>query len=86
METSMSINGRVVIPAKIRHRLGLKPGARLTIEERNGEIVLRPLKAAFFQKMSGILRGGGLTRALELARREDFRREEKKIGRGKNSP
>jgi AbrB family looped-hinge helix DNA binding protein len=82
----MSINGRVVIPATIRLRLGLKPGARLSIEERNGEIVLRPLKAASYRKMSGILRGGGLTRALELARRRDFKREEKKIGRGKNTP
>jgi AbrB family looped-hinge helix DNA binding protein len=78
MEASMSINGRVVIPAKIRQLLGPKPGTKLSVEERNGEIVLSSLNSASCQKMSGILRGGGLTRALELARREDLKREKKR--------
>jgi bifunctional DNA-binding transcriptional regulator/antitoxin component of YhaV-PrlF toxin-antitoxin module len=79
METSESINGRVVIAAKSRQLLGPKPGTKLSVEERNGEIVLRSLNSASGQKMSGILRGGGLTMALELARREDLKREDKKI-------
>ena len=85
METSMTIKGQVVIPAKIRQRLGLKKGTKIFVEERNGEIVLRPLNRGYFQKMSGILKGGGLTKALEQSRREDLKREEGKIGRAKGS-
>jgi AbrB family looped-hinge helix DNA binding protein len=83
METSITIKGQVVIPAKIRHRLGLKKGTKISVEERNGEIVLRPMNREYFQKMSGILKGGGLTKALERSRREDLKREEEKIGRAK---
>jgi len=85
METSITIKGQVVIPAKIRQRLGLKKGTRIFVEERNGEIVLRPLNREYFQKMSGILKGGGLTRALEHSRREDLKREEQRIRRSKSS-
>jgi AbrB family looped-hinge helix DNA binding protein len=85
METSITVKGQVVIPARIRHRLGLKKGTRIYVEERDGEIILRPLNREYFQRMSGILKGGRLTRALEESRREDFKREEGKIGRAKGS-
>ncbi len=85
METSITIKGQVVIPAQIRRRLGLKKGTKIFVEERNGEIVLRPINREYFQKMSGILKGGGLTKALERSRREDLKREEEKIGRAKGS-
>jgi AbrB family looped-hinge helix DNA binding protein len=38
--------GRVLIPAEIRKRLGMKPGAAVTITERpSGRIVLEPALA-----------------------------------------
>lgn len=79
METSVTIKGQVVIPAKLRHRLGIKKGTRLYVEERNGEIILRPLNREYFQKMSGILKGSGLLKALEEGRREDLKREEERL-------
>ena len=85
MEISITIKEQIVIPAKIRQRLGLKKGTKISVEERNGEIVLRPMNREYFQKMSGILKGGGLTKALERSRREDLEREEGKIGRTKGS-
>ena len=85
METSVTIKGQVVIPAKLRHRLGIKKGTKLYIEERKGEIILRPLNREYFQKMSGILKGGGLVKALEETRAQDLKREEEKIGRRKGS-
>ena len=85
METSMTIKGQVVIPAKIRQRLGLKKGTKIFVEERNGEIVLRPINREYFQRMSGILKGGGLTKALEQSRQQDLKREEERIGRAKGS-
>lgn len=85
METSVTIKGQVVIPAKLRHRLGIKKGTKLYIEEREGEIILRPLTKEYFQKMSGILKGSGLTKALEEGRREDLKREEEKFARFQGS-
>jgi AbrB family looped-hinge helix DNA binding protein len=85
METTVTIKGQVVIPASIRHRLGIRKGTRLYVEERKGEIILRPLNKEYFQKMSGILKGGGLVKALEESRAEDLKREEEKSGRVKSS-
>ena len=85
METSATVKGQVVIPAKIRHRLGIKKGSKFHVEERNGEIILRPLTKEYFQRISGILKGGGLVKGLEETRAEDLKREEEKIGRRKGS-
>jgi len=85
MEAAVTIKGQVVIPVKIRERLGIKKGTRLHVEERDGEVILRPLNREYFQRMSGILKGGGLVKALEETRAEDRRREEDKIERRKGS-
>ncbi|MGA2316024.1 MAG: AbrB/MazE/SpoVT family DNA-binding domain-containing protein [Thermodesulfobacteriota bacterium] len=85
METSVTVKGQVVIPAKIRHRLGIKKGSKFHVEERNGEIILRPLTKEYFQRISGILKGGGLVKGLEETRVEDLKSEEEKIGRRKGS-
>ena len=85
METAATVKGQVVIPAKIRRRLQIKKGTKFHIEERKGEIILRPLNKEYFQKMSGRLKGGGLVKALEETRAKDVTREEEKIGRRKAS-
>lgn len=85
METSVTVKGQVVIPSKIRHRLGIKKGSKFHVEERNGEIILRPLTKEYFQRMSGVLKGGGLVKALEETRAKDLKQEEEKIGRRKGS-
>ena len=35
-------NGQITLPAGIRKRLGIKPGGVVVLEERSGEVVLRP--------------------------------------------
>ncbi len=39
----MSSKGQVVIPKRIGSQLGFEEGNRMTVETRNGEIVLRKL-------------------------------------------
>jgi AbrB family looped-hinge helix DNA binding protein len=85
METSVTVKGQVVIPAEIRHRLGIKKGTKLRVEERNGEIVLCPLNRDYFQRISGTLKGAGLLKALQESRAEDLQREEDKVGGSKGS-
>ncbi len=38
----MSARGQITLPADLRHRLGIKEGGGVTLEERHGELVLRP--------------------------------------------
>jgi AbrB family looped-hinge helix DNA binding protein len=85
METAVTVKGQVVIPARLRHRLGIKKGTKLYVEERKGEIILRPLNREYFQKMSGILKGSGLVKALKKTRSKDLKREEEQFGQGKGS-
>jgi AbrB family looped-hinge helix DNA binding protein len=40
---AISDNGRILIPADVREKLGLKPKARLHIEIKDGSLVLTPL-------------------------------------------
>lgn len=42
MSVAIDRTGRVVIPKVVRDRLGLRAGDSLELEEREGEIVLRP--------------------------------------------
>ena len=80
MNAVVTANGQVVIPAKLRYRLGIKKGTKLYVEERNGEIVLRPLTKEYFQKMCGILKSKtSMTQALIEERARDKEREETKF-------
>ena len=42
----LSARSQTVIPKAIRERLGIGPGDVIAFEERAGEIVLRPVRAA----------------------------------------
>jgi antitoxin PrlF len=38
----VSSRGQITLPAGMRKHLGIEPGAALIIEERNGELTLKP--------------------------------------------
>lgn len=40
---SVMIRGQIVIPSRIRRRLGLKQGTRLSVAEVGGRIILEPV-------------------------------------------
>ncbi|ODS37338.1 hypothetical protein BEH94_07120 [Candidatus Altiarchaeales archaeon WOR_SM1_SCG] len=44
METKIDTKGRVVIPQPIRKKLGIGKETPLLIEERNCEVLLKPMK------------------------------------------
>ena len=46
MTTTLSVNGEVLIPQRVRRSLKLKAGADFTVIARsNGDILLRPVQA-----------------------------------------
>lgn len=58
IRTAITRKGQVVIPVKIRRRLGLKGGSQLSIYEQDGEIRMVPLTAETIEKNFGILKSG----------------------------
>ena len=77
METgTVTVKGQVVIPAKMRQRLGIQQGTKVCFMEKGDEIVIRPLTKAYFEKMAGFLRTGGkMTKTLLEARQQDRLKE-----------
>ena len=78
METSIvTIKGQIVVPAKLRRRLGLKKGAKVAIIEDEHGFVVRPLDRNYFDRFAGILPGKGkATKALMEERRKDRNHED----------
>ena len=60
METSIvSAKGQVVVPARIRHRLGMRRGIRVVFIEQDGKLMIQPLDKSYFESLAGILDSGG---------------------------
>ena len=78
METSIvTIKGQIVIPAKIRRKIGLKKGTKVAITEKGNGFMVEPLNKQYFEKFAGILKGKGkASKALLEERRKDKERED----------
>lgn len=67
METAVvTTKGQLVIPSKLRRRLGIKEGTKVAFEERKGEVVIRPLTRAYFESCAGILGTKGGEEAMRI--------------------
>ena len=74
---TVTLKGQVVIPSKIRQRLGIKKGTKVCFIERNEDVIIRPLTKDYFEKMAGFLNtGGDFTKGLLETRRQDRIRED----------
>ena len=76
----MSSKGQVIVPAKLRERLGLKSGTRATWKEEKGRLVLTPITERRIDEIMGCLKPGpGEVSAFDLLfeERERERRREK---------
>lgn len=75
---ALTVKGQIVIPARIRRKLGLKRGSKVVINEIEDGFVVYPLDKGYYNKFAGILETRGkLTKALLEERRRDREREEK---------
>ena len=76
MPEIVSARGRIVIPADLRKKYGLHPGAAVSIVDYGGVLALVPAMTKPVQQAASMLKGRtSLTRALLVEhRREHLRR------------
>ena len=73
MTIRVSSKGWVVIPAELRKRYRLNPGAEVQIVDYGGVLVIIPVKGDAIDASAGLLAGGG--RSLTQALLDDHRQE-----------
>jgi len=50
----VTVKGQVVIPSKLRRKFGIKKGTQVSLFERNGEIIIKPITDEYIRSMAGI--------------------------------
>ena len=74
--TVVTTKGQIVIPYRIRRKLNIKKGTKLYIEERDDELVIKPVTPEYFKKIAGVLQTKGkLSKVLLEERGRDSERE-----------
>ncbi len=66
----ISEKGQICLPAALRRKLGLRRGDRLTVEEVEGALILRPLPPHPLLALRGTLAGTAGERLTELLLQE----------------
>lgn len=80
MESSVvTVKGQVVIPVRLRKKVGIKKGTRVFLEEKGGDIIIHPATQEFYERAFGILKDGGLLKTLEASRRREKESEGSKL-------
>ncbi len=74
----MSSKGQLVIPAKLRAELGLKPGVRVVIRRQGKGLLIEPNVYEAVKALRGKYAGTGLEESLAEFRREERELEERK--------
>jgi len=72
--------GRLVIPAKLRHELGLEEGTTLAVRSDGGRLILEPRREVLRRlrgRYAHLSKGTRLSEELVADRREEARRESK---------
>ena len=52
----VTTKGRIVIPARLRQKLGIKPGTRVCFIEHGSEIRFQPLTKQYIRSICGMLK------------------------------
>ncbi len=72
MPSTISEKGWVVIPAELRRKYNLQPGAEVSVVDYGGVLALVPVMARPTRQAAGMLKGrGSLTRAVLTEHRRE---------------
>jgi len=62
---TMTIKGQLTVPKEIRDALGLRPGDKVDLVHKGGDIVLRKRRVISLQELMGSLPNNGISKSLE---------------------
>lgn len=80
MTTTVSSRGQLVVPASLRRKYGLRDHAKVVWVEMGQGLLLVPAGREAIRASRGLLKGTGVSTATLLrVRREDRKREDKKL-------
>ena len=75
----VTTRGRIVIPARLRRKLGIKPGTKVSFIEHGSEILFQPLTKQYIRSLCGMLKDTtSATAGLLIERKKDREREQAK--------
>ena len=56
IHATVTSKGQLVIPARIRRRLGIRKGTRVAVHEEGSRLIVQPLTDEFLRKLQGWLK------------------------------
>ena len=75
----VTTNGRLVIPARLRQKFGIKPGTKVCFIEHGNEILFQPVTKQYIRGLCGMLKDTtSATAELLIERKKDREREQAK--------
>ncbi len=74
METHATEKGRIIIPAALRRKYGIRNGTRIIVADTGDSIVLKPITEQYLRRLQGSLKGkGGLKELIRERSKYKFR-------------
>jgi len=52
----VTAKGQIVIPSRLRRKYGIKKGTPVSVYDKDGEIIVRPLTDEYIRSLAGIAR------------------------------
>jgi AbrB family looped-hinge helix DNA binding protein len=50
----VTVKGQIVIPSRLRRKFGIKKGTQVSLYEKDGEIVIKPITDDYIRSMAGM--------------------------------
>lgn len=57
--STINSKGQILIPAKIHRKFKISAGTKINIEEKDDELILKPITSEYLDKIAGILKTKG---------------------------
>jgi AbrB family looped-hinge helix DNA binding protein len=56
---TVTSKGQMVIPSKLRKKLGIHKGTKVSVREEGNRLILQPITREYIHSLRGILKGDG---------------------------
>ncbi len=67
---TVTSKGQLVIPSKLRKKMGIQKGTKVSVRQEGNQLILQPITAEYIHSLRGILKGDGSAMRFLLAERK----------------